>query len=299
MVTTKDAYQAYYTKSAPLVEYLVNRLKLRDGLSVLEPAAGDGVLVEAMLARKHQLNLDLFELNAEAHAALCQKYGALPGVQINLADTLLSPELHLAANFGGRYDRIIANPPYGGWQDYDKRKQLKSLYPNFYVKETYALFLARCIGLLREGGRLVFIIPDTWLNLHLHSYLRNYLLRFTKIKEVSLFPSHFFPGVNFGYANLSIVVLEKCRQLRACLENKFVVRKGFTRVEDLPQGATQQLEFSQQEILDNLNHAFFVGESKELAAFINQADLRIGDIADCVTGFYSGNDKKYLRPVTN
>ena len=297
MVTTRDAYQAYYTKSAPLVEYMMNRLELRDGLSVLEPAAGDGVFVDAVLAREHQLNLELFELNADAHAVLRQKYSESPGVQINLADTLLSPELHLAANFGGRYDRIIANPPYGGWQDYDKRKQLKSLYPNFYVKETYALFLARCIGLLREGGRLVFIVPDTWLNLHLHSYLREYLLKFTKIKEISLFPSHFFPGVNFGYANLSVLVLEKCGNLRECLENRLVVRKGFTRVEELSNGAAQQFEFSQQEILDNLNHAFFIGENRALATLINQAALRIGDIADCVTGFYSGNDKKYLRPV--
>lgn len=299
MVTTRDAYQAYYTQSASLLEYLVNRLELHAGLSVLEPSAGEGVLGDAVLAREPQLNLDLFELNAEAHAVLCHKYSAASGVRITLADTLLSPELHLAANFGGRYDRIIANPPYGGWQDYAKRKQLKSLYPNFYVKETYALFLALCVGLLREGGKLVFIIPDTWLNLHLHSYLREYLLKSTKIKEVSLFPSHFFPGVSFGYANLSILVLEKCGHRQACLENKLVLRKGFTCLEELSNGAAQQLEFTQQEILDNLNHAFFTGANRTLATFINQAALRVGDIADCVTGFYSGHDKKYLRPVTS
>jgi hypothetical protein len=77
-----------------------------------------------------------------------------------------------------------------------------------------------------------------------------------------------------------------------------VVRTGFRQVEDLSNGAARRVEFRQQDILDNLNHAFFIGENHGLAAFINQANRRIGDIADCVTGFYSGNDKKYLRPLT-
>lgn len=299
MVTTGKTYQAYYTHSAPLVDYLVQRLELSEGLTVLEPAAGDGVLAAAVLAQGKRVNLDLFELNVEAYAGLCRKYGDCAGVKITLTDTLLAPELHLAANFGGRYDRIIANPPYGGWQDYGKRKQLKTLFPNFYVKETYALFLARCIGLLRTRGRLVFLLPDTWLNLHRHSYLREYLLRHTQIKEITLFPSHFFPCVNFGYANLSVVVLEKCDTEQACLANKFIVRKGFSRVEELAHKVAVPLEFSQRETLNNLDHAFFVSEQNGLTALINQPGQRIGDIASCVTGFYSGDDKKYLRPINS
>jgi hypothetical protein len=31
---------------------------------------------------------------------------------------------------------------------------------------------------------------------------------------------------------------------------------------------------------------------------LNSSKLRIGDIADCVTGIYSGNDKQYLRPIS-
>ena len=53
---------------------------------------------------------------------------------------LTNATLFLFSNMGGGYDRIIANPLYGGWIDYDRRKQLKRLYPVLYVKETYSLF---------------------------------------------------------------------------------------------------------------------------------------------------------------
>lgn len=39
------------------------------------------------------------------------------------------------------------------------------MYTELNVKETYTLFLLRCIQLLNDGGRLVFIIPDTFMNI--------------------------------------------------------------------------------------------------------------------------------------
>jgi type I restriction-modification system DNA methylase subunit len=106
------------------------------------------------------------------------------------------------------YDRIIANPPYGGWQDYARRRELKMRYPDLYVKETYGLFLHNSIRVLRPGGVLVFIVPDTFLNLHMHTPLRRFILDNCKIRRISLFPSSFFPGVRFGYSKLCVVTLD-------------------------------------------------------------------------------------------
>jgi adenine-specific DNA-methyltransferase len=38
-------------------------------------------------------------------------------------------------------------------------------------------------------------------------------------------------------------------------------------------------------------------ENDHVLKLINQSKLKIGDIADCVTGFYSGDDKRFLQVV--
>lgn len=295
-------YQAYYTKSDPLIAYMTRMLAVADGMRVLEPCAGDGVFIDALLTQFPTLPIDAFELKPEAVQILRQKYHGVSNVSVTCADTLIHEELRLKADFGGAYDRVIANPPYGAWQDYDHRKSLKKMYPDLYTKETYSLFLYAATKLLREQGILVFIIPDTWLNLHRHTKLRRYLLKHTKIQEICLFPSSFFPQVNFGYANLCIVTLQKSLNTEECLSNKFNVLTGFKKPEQLVEHKKETvkcLELSQGSVLNNIDSALLVSGNEKVHISINQAERRIGDIADCVTGFYSGNDKKYLRAVSD
>lgn len=75
-------------------------------------------------------------------------------------------------------------------------------------------------------GRLSFIIPDTYLFLNMHSRLRELIISNTKIDEILIFPSRFFPGVSFGYSNLSIITLERCGK-KTALEHTFRVIQGF------------------------------------------------------------------------
>jgi adenine-specific DNA-methyltransferase len=113
------------------------------------------------------------------------------------------------------------------------------------------LFLYRCIELLKEDGLLTFIIPDTFLNLHMHKALRSYILKTTKIIKLSLFPSSFFSGVNFGYANLSIITLQKNCKQNNCLNNQY----------------SEPLKiqtYTQKDIFSNPEHAFFISDNKSI-----------------------------------
>lgn len=300
----EEVYKSYYTKSDPIVHYMVQKLSLESGMRVFEPCAGDGVFIDALNSRILQLSIDIYELNPKAVQLLRGKYKSNSNIRITQGDTLTSQELILFSNAGGIYDRIIANPPYGGWLDYKKRKYLKKLYPLLYVKETYTLFLYRCAQLLREKGILVFIIPDTFLNLHMHTKLRRCLLTNTKVREICLFPSSFFPGVNFGYSNLCIITLQKCINEDDCLGNEIRVITGLKSVAelgDLGKGRKKHHKvfiFKQSDIYENIDHALLISKDAKITYFINHSTTRIGDIADCVTGFYSGNDKKYLRPIS-
>lgn len=298
MIKEARKYQAFYTKSTPIVDYMINKLSLNKDDRIFEPCGGDGVFIEAILDTNEFANIDVCELNDAAFNILQNKFAEYSNVDIRKCDTLLDSNLSFNSNFGGVYDKIIANPPYGAWQDYDKRDKLKKFYPNLYTKETYALFLFRCIELLKDGGILSFIIPDTFLNLHMHKAIREHILTRTKIIELALFPSSFFPGVNFGYANLSIITLQKCNSKNQCLNNIFRVVNGFSTVEQLSNTEDAQLKsfsFSQNEVLENPDHAFLIADNSKIAQAINKTKLKVGDIANCVTGFYSGDDKTFLK----
>jgi adenine-specific DNA-methyltransferase len=298
MIKEARKYQAFYTKSIPIVDYMVNKLLLNSTDKIFEPCGGDGVFVEAILEANQFAHIDICELNPASIEVLQSKFLSCQNVTIRQCDTLIDEDLSFNSNFGGIYDKIIANPPYGAWQDLEKRAVLKKMYSGLYAKESYALFLFRCIELLKDGGILSFIIPDTFLNLHMHKAIRKHILTKTKIVELALFPSSFFPGVNFGYANLSIITLQKANNQKDCLSNFFNVVNNFSTVEQLTKINEEELKvysFSQQEIFSNPDHAFLISDNSSISKAIKNAALKVGDIANCVTGFYSGDDKTFLQ----
>ncbi len=291
-------YQAYYTKSNPILNYMTGMLHFKPHDHILEPCGGDGVFIDKILESTSDVQINVFELNPSAVAGLKSKYSLKTCISVKETDTLLDKTILECSQ---RYDKIIGNPPYGARNDEHKKELLGKLYSALYTKESYTLFLYACTRCLKENGELCFIVPDTFLSLHRHLAIRKYLLTNTKIKELALFPSSFFPGVNFGYANLCIITLEKSSDVSLNLGNEIVVRTNFKSVEELEQrncGITKTI--SQKTVLEGVGSAFMFNSTDETTKLINDRSIkRIGDIASCVTGFYSGNDKKYLHPVNS
>lgn len=289
---------SFYTESDPILTYMVKKLGVENSDLIFEPCAGDGVFIEKIfeMHKDKDFQVEAMDLNTDAVRNLEDKFDN-EIVKVRQADTLLDLTLDLFANSGGRYSRIIGNPPYGAWQDYQKRDILKKRYGG-YVKETYALFLRRCLDLLKDGGRLVFIIPDTFLALHLHKGLRRDLLENTIIDEILLMPSKFFPGVNFGYSNLCIISFEKGRNNK---KNQFKIVSVNGTINNLYQLAdgdysvAKNVEsISQEKVLSSVDYSFLLGGNSKIRKLINEAKITLGDVADCVTGFYSGDNKTYL-----
>ena len=279
-------YQAYYTKSNPILNYMTGMLHFKPHDRILEPCGGDGVFVDKILESAPDVQINIFELNPSAVAGLKSKYSLKTCISVKETDTLLDETILECSQ---RYDKIIGNPPYGARNDERKKELLGKLYSALYTKESYTLFLYACTRCLKENGELCFIVPDTFLSLHRHLSIRRYLLTNTKIKELALFPSSFFPGVNFGYANLCIITLEKSSDISQNLSNEIVVRTNFKTVEELEQrncGITKTI--FQKSVLEGVGSAFMFNSSDKTAELINDRNIKkIGDIASCVTGFYS------------
>jgi adenine-specific DNA-methyltransferase len=97
----KAIYQPYYTKSEPIVKYMVDMLDIKNGMRVLEPCAGDGVFVDALNSKISNLSIDIFELDPVAIKILRDKYEAFPNIAIYHGDTLTDHRLSLYAKAGG------------------------------------------------------------------------------------------------------------------------------------------------------------------------------------------------------
>ena len=175
-------YQAYYTKSAPILSYMTKMLSLRDHDYVWEPCGGDGVFVDRVLEENSSVKIDVFELDPKAVSFLTKKYSQTSNVNIKGADTLLDGQVLSRIP---QYDKIIGNPPYGARNTLEKKQKLNCLYPGLYVKESYTLFLYACTHCLKEGGILSFIIPDTFLSA---SSYRNTQVPFKKYENQRIVP---------------------------------------------------------------------------------------------------------------
>ena len=322
----KDILCAYYTNSSDITSYMIRRLGVSRNDIILEPSAGEGILIDEILKTGLSVQIDALDIDGKAVSILRKKYQENSAVTVRETDTLLDerldafgvPEIWLKKTdalvdeqldyfgaTGGHYDRVIGNPPYGAWQDYKKRALLKRRYPGQYVKETYSLFLLRCISVLKMGGRLSFIIPDTYMFLNLHAKLRELLLTTTKIEEIITFSSKFFPGVSFGYSNLSIITLERTGK-ESALNHTVRIVQGFQSTSEfallfedsgLPAHLSTFL-LRQADIFDSEQHRFILADN-DMTHVLKKASVRLGDVADVVTGFYTGDNRRFIRVLND
>ncbi|PNV63551.1 restriction endonuclease [Clostridium sp. chh4-2] len=321
----RDTFCSYYTDSKDITSYMIAKLGIVNNDVILEPSAGEGIFVDEILKTNNPVHIDALEMNREAISILKKKYKNIDSVVVRETDTLLDEQLDLYSvsqlwlkqtdtlfdkqldafsALGGHYSKVIGNPPYGAWQDYKKREALKKKFAGHYVKETYSLFLLRCISVLRIQGKLSFIIPDTYLFLNMHSRLRTLILTNTKIDEILIFPSKFFPGVSFGYSNLSIITLERCNKSEA-LNNTFKVIQGFRTTSEFalllgkapvyPE-RLQVFTFMQKDILSNEQCRVILADSRT-STLLTNSPKKLGDVADVVTGFYTGDNLRFIKAV--
>lgn len=289
----RDELQAHYTRSTEIVTYMVAKLKASAEHFIWEPCAGGGDLIEGVLQLVPFAQIHASEINPEAAAVLEKRFSTKERIKIAVEDAL---EFSAHNLFGSRnIHRIIANPPYGAWQDEERRVQHKKRFPSLYVKDTYAVFLYHCLQQLETGGRLVFIMPETFLWLHRHEFLRRHLLLNTQIEEIALFPSKFFPGVNFGYAGLCILTLVKDEPAKGSTIRVFRSLESPSALLNLAAGQTKGCEFLK---IDQLSLLQNDAASLRLAPDEHTDSLgvqQLGDLASVVTGFYSGNDRQWVR----
>ena len=189
--------------------------RLRD-LSLVDPACGSGAFLIAAFEYLH----DEYE---RTNAALAQLKGARP--MFGLDRIILRDNLHgvdvlaesveitklslwlrtatrdeplekldnnircadtLAAEIDDRFDIAVSNPPWGadldGWTDEEILRRFPSVGSE---KDSAALFVLRTFELLKPGGILAFILPNSWITVDGYEPFRKWLLTNAHVLELT------------------------------------------------------------------------------------------------------------------
>ncbi len=130
------------------------------------------------------------------------------------------------------YDFIIGNPPFmtyglrnGQHYSQDFKSFLRSSFLSAeYKLPLYPIFIERAIDLSKIGGKLCFIVPDSFLTGFYFKKLRQLILSTCKISRIDILNFEPFMGVTIGRA--VIIVLEKVytknmQELNRTISNSF------------------------------------------------------------------------------
>ncbi|MGE5674320.1 MAG: TaqI-like C-terminal specificity domain-containing protein [Mycobacterium leprae] len=185
----------YYTDD-DLVRYMVGQARryLPTARSVVDPACGMGAFLGA--AREGVTRLVGLDADPVAIEACRSR---VPEADLHVLDALLAP-------FPGGFDLCLGNPPYisSGLRGVPQVDQARSaalrkryLHTAQYKLNTYPMFVERGLDLIREGGVLGYILPDSFLSGRFFAGLRRLILQHTLL-ELTLIRTDFWRHGNVG-----------------------------------------------------------------------------------------------------
>jgi len=191
-----------------LTDSIIEKTQLKITDKILEPSFWEGNFIFSIIEKLikvykqewysdekeiYQLifsnNIYGVELDEELYQKTIEKIKEKYGVEaINLFNNDF-----LLQDFNHTFDYVIGNPPFGWTINIDFQDQLDKKYGLRYwikiKKETYSFFIIKSLDLLKENGKLIFILSDTFLTINTMKWLRNVLLRDTNflLEKISYF----------------------------------------------------------------------------------------------------------------
>jgi len=278
---------AYYTPSK-IVEDSLHHCINPAYKSFLDPCCGTGkyLICAAKLLQIKPENIYGFDIDALAvklariNLLRAFKYHDFsPHIYcLNTLENLATGEIFCDTNaLIGKIDVIATNPPWGACKNGGVLPQFS---PQIKSGETFSMFLAKSLNLLKEGGMLSFVLPESILKIKTHADIRKVLLEQGRISKIVKLGRQ-FTGVFTPVIRLDFI---KGKQIPNWLIS----------IED------DQTAFSieQERFFANDNYAFDINVGKNEADILNKLYL-INHItllknAEWALGIVTGDNKKYI-----
>lgn len=158
------------------VEAIAAELGGQAGDTVLDPACGCGDFLLAFL-RRGSAAAQLHGFDRHPDAADFARLNLLLADR----DATTIPDIRcldaLKVRTAGRFDLVVGNPPWGG--DFDRRAAARRWPDRGQVGDSFAAFIHLAADLVRPGGRVCFLVPESLLGVRRHRDCQSFLREHT------------------------------------------------------------------------------------------------------------------------
>lgn len=106
----------------------------------------------------------------------------------NILNVSSKEELYKDLHVNGQFDIVVSNPPFSVDLDNDTKSTLASSFIFGGKKNSENLFIERYFHLLRPGGRMGIVLPESVFDTAENKYIRLFLYKYFTIKAVVSLP---------------------------------------------------------------------------------------------------------------
>ena len=293
-----------YFTPRDIASFMLDLSQTSTNAKVLEPSSGEGVFLDLLEERGYN-NLLAFEIDPKLAYGRTVKCASF-----------------VSANLQRDFDLVIGNPPYIRWKnlphEFKNELESNSLWQNYFnaLCDYAYIFILKGVEVLKDGGELIFICPEYWMNTTHAVSLRNYLLDhgyFSNIyifNEAPIFKGATVSSVVFRFVKsaakerpaMRIAKFNQKKRIDSDVLKKLQNREPIDDVEylELPQfEINERWVFAAKEETDQLKSLM---ESCRIANGSKYLDnnyatiATVGDVCDIGNGMVSGLDKAFQVP---
>jgi type I restriction enzyme M protein len=133
-------------------------------------------------------------LHGDGSANIFVKDGLLPfrfyvkETKPNYMETAKSEILYKDKEVNGKFDVVISNPPFSVDLDTQTQREVKNTFLFGDKNNSENLFIERYYQLLKEGGRLGVILPESVFDTTENKYIRLFIFKYFNIKAIVSLP---------------------------------------------------------------------------------------------------------------
>lgn len=292
MATSKNKYGQYFTREV-ITNYMTTLITHDKEAVVCEPSCGKGAFLSSLLKHGYN-NITAYEIDKT----------------LEIPYNFVKFESFLSVPTSEKYDVVIGNPPYIRWKNLEP--ELKSELEHNVLWNKYFnslcdylfIFILKSIEHLNEGGELLFICSEYWLNTTNSQTLRDYMCSNGYISDIY----HFKEAPLFDGVTASLVIFRYVKgQKKPGVLNLFMYNKtGMPSLEELlshscfEYSAIPQFSVGERWILATAKKQEKIKRIESACSFaeslFSSGMHRIGDYCDIGNGMVSGLDKAFKLP---
>lgn len=299
MANIKNKFGQYMTPKE-VANFMFSLSSVNTSSIILEPSCGDGVFLEVFKENGYS-NYLAFEIDKDIITD--------PIKVVNSS--------FVSSNVNEQFDLIIGNPPYIRWKNLEQKlkdelntNELWNKYCNSLCDYSN-IFIIKSIELLKDGGELIFITPEYWLNTTHSIKMRNYMMQngfFEEIyhfNETPIFEKATVSTIIFKYRKSKISVLKNIKVAKYYSNKKLTdsilnKMKSWEIQENTEYILVPQFEINKnwilasKDVIDELN--IFEKRCVKFHTndlFSEKDFFTIGDVCNIGNGMVSGLDKAF------